>query len=91
MTDICLMAHIEGSVQGVGFRYHTRNKAIELGIRGWVRNCPDGSVEACLCGGQNQIEAMKVWLAHGPNWATVNAIRFSPFSPAENLNDFSIR
>ncbi len=76
MSDICLLARICGQVQGVSFRYHTQNQAQRLGIRGWVRNLPGGSVEACICGEAEQIKAMQQWLKHGPAYATVASVNF---------------
>lgn len=63
--------HVEGRVQGVGFRYYTEKEAKRLGITGWVRNCADGSVEAMICGSEEQVNAMLTWLRHGPSSAEV--------------------
>lgn len=76
MSDICLLACIRGQVQGVSFRYHTQSQARRLGLRGWVRNLPGGSVEACICGEPEQIKAMQQWLKHGPAYATVTSVNF---------------
>lgn len=54
-------AFFTGRVQGVYFRYNTRNKAEELGLAGWVRNLPDGRVEAIFEGPASTINAMIVW------------------------------
>ena len=62
---------VEGRVQGVGFRYYTEKEANRLGISGWVRNCADGSVEAVICGSEEQVNAMLTWLKHGPSSAEV--------------------
>jgi len=88
MTNRCLRVQIQGQVQGIGFRYHTCNIAKEIGIKGWVRNCPDGSVEACICGNEKQRDAMQQWLAHGPQWATVSNIHFEPMAEPFKLNGF---
>jgi len=84
----CLIARVQGSVQGVGFRYHTERKATELGIIGWVSNRSDGSVEACICGYPEQIKAMQQWLQHGPASARVDHVAFSAGHLPENCKDF---
>ena len=91
MTDVCLLAHIQGQVQGVGFRYHTRNQARRLGLCGWVRNLPEGSVEACICGNSEQIKAMQQWLAHGPVHAMVTDIDYMVADPVAAGRSFTIR
>ncbi|GAV19577.1 acylphosphatase [Mariprofundus micogutta] len=87
----CLIACIRGRVQGVGFRYHTQAQANRLNISGWVRNCPDGSVEACICGNPTQIASMQQWLKQGPDFAVVDHIEFSAGHLPDNCNDFRIR
>jgi len=74
----CLLLRIRGRVQGVGFRYYTQAQAESLGITGWVRNMPDGSVETCICGNAQQLAAMQAWLAHGPASARVDHVDVSP-------------
>jgi len=74
----CLKVLVSGHVQGVCFRQYTHLKALELGITGWVRNLPNGDVEALICGGSTQLDSMLVWLAHGPDSAQVAGIRSSP-------------
>ncbi|MFQ5519731.1 MAG: acylphosphatase [Mariprofundus sp.] len=85
------MARIQGRVQGVGFRYHTQIKARQLGLHGWVRNFPDGSVEACISGSTEHIVAMQAWLKHGPTYADVSHIHFSPIENDPSLVGFVIR
>jgi len=88
--DVCFRVLIFGCVQGVGFRYHTCEQAKQLGVRGWVCNRSDGSVEAYICGSKAQLDVMKAWLAHGPDWAQVNDIYFEE-ATAEGLSDFTMR
>ena len=66
---------VTGLVQGVFFRVSTQNKAIELGISGWVRNCNDGSVEALFQGSVDQINAMLEWCSRGPELARVDHVQ----------------
>lgn len=65
------MVRITGRVQGVGFRIATVRHAHMLGITGWVRNAPDGSVDALLQGPHDQIDRMLSWLHVGPPGARV--------------------
>jgi acylphosphatase len=65
---------VKGVVQGVGFRLATVREAHALGIRGWVANLDDGSVEAMLQGPANQVDRMLTWLRHGPPAARVTEV-----------------
>jgi len=65
---------VQGRVQGVNFRHHTRQEAIRLGVAGWVRNLPDGRVEAVYEGGRDAIEDLLAWTRDGPEWARVTAV-----------------
>ena len=65
---------IYGHVQGVGFRYFTRQYALKIGVTGFVRNLADGSVEVVAVGSESQIEALDAWLQHGPRTAIVDNV-----------------
>ena len=69
--------HIYGLVQGVGFRYHFAAQARALGIRGWVRNRAQGSVEAEIEGADGAIAAMLAWAQVGPAAANVERVEVS--------------
>jgi len=69
---------ISGRVQGVGFRYAMRHEAARRGVRGWVRNRADGSVEALLAGDAEALEALTAWARHGPPGATVTGVQATP-------------
>lgn len=62
---------IEGRVQGVGFRWATQKFARDRGLRGWVRNLPDGTVETTAQGSAEQIDGFLGWLSQGPTTADV--------------------
>jgi acylphosphatase len=65
---------VSGRVQGVGFRWYTRDEAARRGVAGWVRNLPDGRVEATFEGDDGAVESMVVWCGHGPRGADVRAV-----------------
>nr|WP_314171238.1 acylphosphatase [uncultured Aggregatibacter sp.] len=65
---------IYGHVQGVGFRYFTRQYALKIGVTGFVRNLADGSVEVIAVGSENQIDALDAWLQKGPRTAIVDDV-----------------
>ena len=66
---------IEGRVQGVGFRWALSAEATSLGLKGWVRNRRDGTVEALIHGTPDGVEALTVWAWHGPSSARVDRVR----------------
>jgi acylphosphatase len=87
---------VRGRVQGVGFRAATATQARALGLDGWVRNLPDGSVETLARGDAAAVDAFVAWLRHGPSAARVRGIDVyedpSPVGdPGEGLRGFSIR
>ena len=65
---------VHGFVQGVFFRHYTREKARELGIVGWVRNLPDGTVELIAEGDPVSLKALEAWLVRGPDMARVDQV-----------------
>ena len=65
---------VHGRVQGVFFRAATRERARELEVEGWVRNRPDGAVEAVFEGTPGAVEAMLLFARHGPQWARVERV-----------------
>lgn len=74
MPKRCLRCTISGKVQGVWYRANTKKQAVKLGITGWVRNLPDGRVEALICGDELALKAMQTWLAKGPAFAKVDQV-----------------
>ena len=65
---------IHGRVQGVFFRAEARSRAESLGIAGWVRNAPDGSVEALFEGEPERVDSMVEWCRRGPSGAHVTEV-----------------
>jgi acylphosphatase len=79
---------IEGRVQGVWFRESTRREAEPLGITGYARNMPDGSVEVLACGEPQALDQLEAWLKHGPRMARVDRVA-SAGSDTECPNTFT--
>jgi acylphosphatase len=76
---------VAGLVQGVGFRWFVRERARRLGLSGWVRNLPDGSVEVVAEGDHAQLDLLRSELQRGPSGASVSEIRDLSGSPGEPL------
>jgi acylphosphatase len=70
-----LHARVAGMVQGVGFRYSTLRQAQRLGLQGYVRNLPDGSVEVVAEGEEGMLTRLTAWLRHGPPGAHVRNLQ----------------
>ncbi len=89
MAETCILARVEGRVQGVSFRDNTRSQAQRLGVTGYARNQPDGSVEVLACGEENAINTLVEWLHQGPPAASVSRVETHP-SDARPPNTFTI-
>lgn len=83
--------YIAGRVQGVFFRASTRNEASSLKIKGWVKNCVDGSVEAVFEGDKNKVNKMVHWCYNGPPGAFVNDVKVVWGKPTGEYSDFSVK
>lgn len=82
---------IEGRVQGVFFRTSAFEQATRLGVKGWVRNCPDGSVEVVAEGERKKIEELVSWCHHGPPGARVYNVLLQWEDFQNEFADFRIR
>ena len=85
---------VTGRVQGVWFRDFTRREAHALGLRGWVRNLADGSVEAWVVGERGSVAKLKQRLREGPPLARVDGIAEEALEPAavtDVARDFEVR
>ncbi|MGI0489559.1 acylphosphatase [Pantanalinema rosaneae CENA516] len=80
---------ISGQVQRVGFRYSTQDMAMVYGLNGWVRNLPDGRVEAAFEGDRTTIDKMIRWCHKGPPAAIVKQVEVKYEEPL-NLQEFLI-
>lgn len=81
---------IRGRVQGVFFRAWTRQTALELGLGGTVKNCPDGSVEAHLIGSETEVEKMEALFWQGPSASRVKDVEILESNHALDLHAFQI-
>jgi len=70
-----------GEVQGVFFRDTCRRQAQAHGVTGWVRNCPDGTVEAAFEGEPEAVQAMIAWARKGPPMAYVGRVEVTEEEP----------
>lgn len=82
---------ISGKVQGVWFRASTKQKADELGLKGWVRNTRDGKVEAVFEGEEEKVNEMIKWCHVGPRYAEVEDVKVEKGEVTNSFKDFSIR
>ena len=82
---------VEGLVQGVSFRYYTVEEARRLGVQGWVRNLPDGRVEAEAEGERSAVEALVAWCRRGPPAAVVEAVEVAWRAYRGDLGAFTTR
>jgi acylphosphatase len=81
---------IEGRVQGVFFRASTRDEARARGLTGWVRNLPDGRVEALFEGDRRLLENMLAWCRQGPRYSYVDQVEVDWQSYQGDLMDFRV-
>lgn len=86
----CRRYVVHGRVQGVFFRAGTRETARRLGLSGWVRNCPDGTVELVACGEETRLVQLADWLQRGPPSAQVESVE-SSLADDPGLRDFELR
>jgi acylphosphatase len=80
---------VHGYVQGVGFRFAVERAARSRGVSGWVRNLPDGAVEAVFEGEREDVEALVDFCRRGPRGADVDRVDVAPES-AEGLTGFHV-
>src|ERR1700686_2223920 len=81
---------IAGRVQGVGYRAWMTHKAAQLGIAGWVRNRPDGSVEALIAGDVASVEEMSRLCRRGPRLAEVSSINEDLAEPPDDPGFYQV-
>ncbi|QER42505.1 acylphosphatase [Thermodesulfobacterium sp. TA1] len=82
--------YISGKVQGVYFRAYTEEEAVRLGVRGWVRNLPDGRVEAVFEGEDEAVDQMVAWCHKGSPYAKVAHVEVIEEPYKGEFKDFRI-
>ena len=92
MTTKRLHAIVHGRVQGVNFRWYTRQRAAQLGLSGWVRNLPDGrQVEVTAEGPADELADLVRFLHQGPPSARVEKVDLLCLTPSGEFTGFSVR
>ncbi len=81
---------IKGKVQGVFYRQSAKKEAVKLGIKGWVKNNEDGTVEAVATGSEEQIQHFIKWCRQGPTLAHVSEVIATDTSD-EPFTGFEVR
>ncbi len=82
---------ISGRVQGVGFRFFAEAAALAEGVHGWIRNRPNGEVEAQLEGDADAVDRVEASLRRGPAHARVDHVAVEEIAPSGRAIGFSIR
>lgn len=82
---------VHGRVQGVAFRQCTVQRALHLGVNGWIRNLPDGSVEGRFEGNEPAVNALVDWCRQGPPAARVEEVEIREEAWRGEFGDFGIR
>ena len=90
MTNARKHVLISGMVQGVFFRYETRERAQSLGLTGWVRNCRGGGVEAVFEGEEFAVDDMVAWCHKGPASAHVSKVDVTTEQYTGEFDSFSV-
>ncbi len=86
-----LHAIFSGRVQGVGFRFFVEKKAKQLGVKGFVRNLPDGTVEVLAEGNEDILKKFLEEIKDGPPLAKVDSIKVEFLDKEGGFSDFEIR
>ncbi|MEK7649613.1 MAG: acylphosphatase [Patescibacteria group bacterium] len=86
-----IMIKITGRVQGVSFRFYTKQKADELHLVGFVKNNPDDSVDIIAEGDRAALEKLAVWVARGPEFSTVDQCETAWGEYSGEYSSFEIR
>ena len=90
MARIARKFLIRGDVQGVGYRFFVQRAAARHQVMGYVRNCPDGTVESVAEGRPMDVEEFKKDLVTGPQWATVRQVEEICLEPTGQYYSFRI-
>ena len=90
MPKACAHVTISGKVQGVYYRLETRDQAISLRVKGWVKNLPDGRVEGFFEGDREKVEALVAWCRQGPPRSAVSEVKVKWEEYRGDFDDFKV-
>lgn len=90
MEEMRRAVTVRGRVQGVSFRWYTRQEADRLRVTGWVRNAADGTVQLEVQGPPDAVEALLAWVEHGPPAAQVSSVAVESLPVRTDEVDFRI-
>lgn len=88
MQRVELIVH--GVVQGVGFRYHTCQQALQMGLSGYVKNLADGTVEIVAEGDSQTLQSLVAWAQQGPTAARVTQVESAAKAATGEFDSFAI-
>ena len=91
MTEKRAHVFVSGNVQGVSFRYYTTQQASKKNIDGWVKNLPDGRVEAVFEGPEEKVQEMVNWCHQGSPAARVEDVEVDWSTATDEFSDFHVR
>lgn len=91
MMDTAIAFRVSGRVQGVGFRAFVRKSALQLGLKGWVKNNADGSVSGHAEGDYGILKEFIKQVRIGNRWSSVEAIEEQPQKYSGEFQNFEIR
>jgi len=91
MDEKAVGVRIFGRVQGVSFRYYAYQEGLRLGVKGWVRNRMDGTVEGMFQGSADQVDAMVRWCSKGSPMAEVSRVEEKAIAVNKELEGFNVR
>ena len=89
--DVARQYRIRGRVQGVGYRYFAQRIALRLGVRGWVRNLPNGDVEVYAEADSAILGSFREELERGPSSSGVDAVTEEAAARTDRFSSFEIR
>lgn len=90
IMNVRIHIFVSGKVQGVFFRSSMRKEAQQLDVRGWVKNLPDGRVEAVLEGAREEVNELIKWCSKGPDYARVIGTQVEEEDYSGEFRNFSI-
>jgi acylphosphatase len=91
MSTRTVYLRISGLVQGVSYRASAQDEARRLGVSGWVRNLPNGEVEAFAFGSTHQVDDFIAWCHRGPEEARVSGVVVREAEADPSISGFSVR